>query len=150
MFNKKDKKYLKLAVEYSKKSVDKGFFPAGALVVKGDEVLSSALSSKLPASHKHAESEAVGKAFEKVKSQLTNCTLFSSMEPCLMCITRAYWTGIRRIVFALRKKSTSSEYYEGKHVNKSVLDKFNQKVEFIHVASLEDDALKVVKDWERR
>lgn len=146
----KDKKYLRLAIEYSRKSAGKKLFPVGALVIKDDEILSSALSSKFPASHKHAESESVDKAFEKVKDQLTDCTLYSSMEPCLMCITRAYWVGIRRVVFALSKKSTKNKYFEGKKDNESMVDEFNQPIKLIHIADLENDALKVVETWEKR
>ena len=141
--------YLKLAIEKSKESAKKGLFPAGSLVVKEGKILSSEISAPYPG-YEHADSKAVDRAFDKLKGHLQNATLYSSMEPCLMCIARAYWTGIRRIVFAISKQNVSVSYYESEHNNEEVVKDFNEKIDLVHIKELQDEALEIVRSWEKR
>ena len=145
----KDISYLKLAIKKSKESFKKGFFPAGAVVVKDGKVLSSEISASYP-SHRHADSKAVDHAFDKLGSLLKGASLYTSMEPCMMCIARAYWAGIRRIVFACSKESVSPNYYESNIDNKIIVKDFHEKIDLIHIKELQDEVLKIVQDWERR
>lgn len=148
--NKKDSHFLNLAIEKSKESAEGGLFPAGAVLACDDKILSSTISSKWPQANHHAESDAIDEAINNLKRQLSDCTLYSSMEPCLMCLSRAYWAGVRRIAFAIRKESTKTKYFEGTHNFKGIVNKLNEKMEFVHMADLEGDALKVVKGWEEK
>ncbi|MBU1104728.1 deaminase [Candidatus Parcubacteria bacterium] len=77
-----DKEYLKLAIENSKKSTDAGNFPAGALVVKNEKILSSTVSSPYPGLF-HADSKAITEAFSK-NGYLEGSTLYVGLESCLM------------------------------------------------------------------
>jgi tRNA(Arg) A34 adenosine deaminase TadA len=147
---KTDSSFLELAIEKSKESSEKGLFPAGALVVKGQKVLASEISGKFPKAFAHADYKAVSSAFNKLNKQLVGCTLYCSMEPCLMCIGKAYWAGISRIVYAIGKSSISDEYFEGMHDNHEVMKVMNRHIEFIHLDRLQKSALDIVKDWERR
>ena len=97
----RDIEFLKMALENSKRSMAEGNFPAGAVVVKDNEVLSSEVSSPYPGLF-HADSKAVQSAFEK-HGVLTGATLYIGLESCLMCTGVAYWGGIRRVVFAIPK-----------------------------------------------
>ncbi len=141
---------LKLAIKNSKKSSALKLFPGGAVVARKNNILSSAISSSYPTANKHADSESVDKAIDKEKKQLTEYTLYCSVEPCIMCLSRAFWTGIRRVVFAASRKSTKNDYYEGNHNNKKVLSEFNEKMEYIHLSKLEKEALNIIHEWEKR
>lgn len=145
-----DLHFLELAIERSKESANKGFFPAGSLVACKGEVVSSTVSSNYPKANHHAESDAVDLAMDKLEKQLENCTLYSSMELCLMCISRAYWAGIRRIVFAISKNVVNSEYFEGNFNNFKVAKNFHNKIELVHLKGLQDNALEVLKKWEEK
>src|SRR3989344_4807179 len=95
-----DKDFLKLAVEQAKKSVEKGGFPAGAVVAKDGEVVSQAASLGLlindPTSH--AETAAIREACQKLQTiDLLGATLYESLESCNMCFSVAYWAGIGKI-----------------------------------------------------
>lgn len=77
--------------------------PFGALVVREGKVLAEGwnevTSSNDPTAH--AEVRAIRKACEAVSSfQLQGATLYSSCEPCPMCLAAAYWARVGRIVFA--------------------------------------------------
>lgn len=141
-----DKEYLKLAIENSKKSLKEGNFPAGAVVVKDGKILSSEVSVPYPGLF-HADSKAVSNAFKKY-GNLTGATLYIGLESCLMCMGVAYWSGIRRIVYAVPKNKVSGDYYETAQDTRKLFDNFNEKIELIHIKDLDKEALDVIKSWE--
>ena len=144
-----DQKYIRQAIDLSKKSFDKGYFPAGSLVVQSGKILSTEISSPYPG-HQHADSKAVDNAFENYGDKLVSATLYSSMEPCLMCISRAYWAGIRRIVFACSQTAVSREYFEtGASIDK-IVSAFNEDVELVHLKDFQSEAIQVVRKWEKK
>lgn len=126
-----EKEFLKFAIEQSELSVKQSKFPAGAVVVLDNKAIALGTSDIFPG-YQHAECRAIDKAFQKA-GKLTNATLYASMEPCLMCLARAYWSGIRNILFAIPRKSVSKEYYEGSHNNNELVNIFNEKVQLVHV-----------------
>ena len=66
-----------------------------------------------------------------------------------MCLTRAYLSGIRKIVFAISKKSLDQWYYEGGYDNSKMIEAMNEPIEYSHVVDLESEALKIVEEWEK-
>jgi guanine deaminase len=77
--------------------------PFGAVIVKGGKIISKShnevLASKDPTAH--AEVVAIRLACKKLKVfQLEGCELYTSCEPCPMCLGAAYWARIDRIVYA--------------------------------------------------
>ncbi|NBV76779.1 hypothetical protein EBR66_01295 [bacterium] len=121
-------------------------FPAGAVVVKDGEVISSEISSPYPGLF-HADSKAVSTAFQKSGVQ-KGAILYVGLEPCLMCTSVAYWAGIRRIVFAIPKSNVSSNYYETHNDTHNVVAAFNEYMNIVHLKSLEPEVLEVVRKWE--
>ncbi|HUQ85052.1 MAG TPA: deaminase [Candidatus Limnocylindrales bacterium] len=142
-----DAEFLKQAIENSKRSMDAGNFPAGGVVVKNGEILASEVSSPFPNLF-HADSKAVSKAFEKT-GPLNGATLYAGLESCLMCTGAAYWSGIRRIIYAIPKSKVPGNYYETPENTIDLISTFNEKMELIHLSEFEDEALEVIKAWER-
>ncbi|HET9946560.1 MAG TPA: deaminase [Patescibacteria group bacterium] len=143
-----DKDYLQLAIENSKKSMQEGNFPAGAVVVKDGKIIASEVSSPYPNLF-HADSKAVTTAFEKV-GPLQGATLYIGLECCLMCTGVAYWSGIEKVVYAVSKKEVSSTYYETSEDTTELVKKFNHFISFIHVPELAKEALEIVHEWEQK
>ena len=147
-YNSKDIEFLKMAIEMSHKSCREGAFPAGAVIVKAGKVLSQTTATAYPKINFHPESKAIDIAINDLNEQLSDCTLYASMEPCLMCLARAYWAGIRRIVFAVKKEIVPYKlWYESNINNYDVLEKFNEKMELIHIEELQNEAKKDVDEW---
>ena len=150
-----DQRYLKLAVEQAKKSVDGGGFPAGALVVKGDTVFSEGVSLgfKLNDPTSHAETASMHEACKKLKTtDLEGATLYASLQPCLMCFSVANWSGISKIVFGCRKteEMVRKNYYEGFTDINRVNEGNNRKIELVFLSDFEQEILKLVKSWEEK
>jgi len=98
-------KFLRRAIEMSARASLEystgGVF--GAVLVKDGRIVSEGMN-RVVASHDptwHAEMEAIRLACITLQSfKLTGCTLYTSAEPCPMCLATAYWAGIERIYYA--------------------------------------------------
>jgi len=143
-----DLNYLKLAIANSQKSFDQGNFPAGAVVVKDNEIISQAVSDPFP-NLLHSDSKAAKSAFEKI-GVLSGATLYVGIESCLMCFGVAYWAGIDRIVYAVPKSKVSKFYYETGEDTSFLLDKLNRKIKMVHIPEIEDEALAIIRKWEEK
>lgn len=100
----KNKKYMAQTLLLAKEnagSVSGG--PFAAIIVKDNEIVGAAVNSvttdKDPTAH--AEINAIRTACSKLDNfDLTGCTLYSSCEPCPMCLSAAYWAHIDKIYFS--------------------------------------------------
>lgn len=97
-----DKEYMDLAIELSSKA----YKPYGAVIVKDNKIIgrsdSDVLVSKTPFTH--AEIRAIEDAMENLGGRLSadggkGCTIYSSCEPCAMCMGAILYTGIDRLVY---------------------------------------------------
>ncbi|MET7362541.1 nucleoside deaminase [Streptomyces sp. NPDC005562] len=100
-----DRQFLDQAVAASRRSLDDGSVkkPFGALVVLGGEVVGFGVNSVVEACDPtaHAEVMALRDAGRRLGGYLMEgATLYSSCEPCPMCLTACYWAGISRLVYA--------------------------------------------------
>jgi len=99
-----DRRLLEAAVEVARQAREAGNHPFGAVLGRGSEMLLEAGNSVTTERDVtgHAELNLVRLAFRKfTEDQLTECTLYSSTEPCAMCSGAIYWSGIGRVVYAL-------------------------------------------------
>ena len=148
-----DKEYLKQAIELSKESVRLGGFPVGAIIVKNNVVLAQGLSNgkNNKDATSHAEIEVIRSASQKLNARdLFDCEIYSSMEPCLMCFSACYWAKIRKVVYAVGKNKLSKQHYEGLHSIEEINLKNSRQIEIIHMKELEDEALLIIKNWEKK
>lgn len=110
-----DEKFMKLAIEEAKKSVQAGGAPIGAVIVKNGEVIATGWSLVWPKKDPsaHGETECIKSACQKLGSlDLSGCTLYSTLESCSMCLGCAGWTGLSRIVFGAYKEDIGENPYE--------------------------------------
>ena len=116
MENKDDKFYLQMAVDLAAENVRKGMGgPFGAVIVKEGKVISTGVNlvtnNNDPTAH--AEITAIRNATEKLNDyQLTGCTIYSSCEPCPMCLGAIYWARPERLVFATSKLDAANAGFD--------------------------------------
>ena len=88
---------MRRCIELARQAIETGDSPVGSLIVEGDELVSEGVEA-VRARHDataHAEMEALRAAFVRRRSRdLTGCTLYTSVEPCIMC---AYAIRLARI-----------------------------------------------------
>lgn len=150
-----DKGYLKLALEQAKESLQKGGFPAGAVVVKDGEVISKGVSLGFilndPTSH--AETAAIREACSTLKtSNLEGATLYESLACCVMCFSVANWAGISRIISGCKKTAdmVTKGYYEGTTDIESLNNQNTRKIELVYIPDFENESLEIIKEWEKK
>ena len=112
IFSEREKKFLEKAIELSRKGMVSGHGgPFGCVVVKGDEIVGEGCnmvtSSNDPTAH--AEVVAIREACKNLNTyQLTGCEIYTSCEPCPMCLGAIYWARPRRVIYANTKEDAAA------------------------------------------
>ena len=148
----KDEKYLSLAIELAVDNVKNGGGPFGAVVVKDGVLISE---GKNLVTHEndptaHAEVIAIRKAADKLGSHsLEGCTIYSSTEPCPMCLGAIYWAGIKEIVFASNKNDAERAGFIDAHIYREMrleYEKRSIKTRYVNISSSGDE----FAEWEKK
>ena len=118
-------KFMNIAIKEAIKAKNKGDVPVGAVIVLKNKVIGKAHNKKEHNKNatKHAEILAISKACKKLHSwHLDNCTLYCTMEPCMMCSGAILQSRIKKVVYLVK-----NEKYGCTHLLK------NSKIEFIEI-----------------
>ena len=145
-------KFMTKAIELSIKSVDSGTGPFGAVIVKDNKIISEGFnivtSSNDPTSH--AEIVAIRNACKSLNNfALNDCDLYTTCEPCPMCLSAIYWARIDRIYYANTRKDaqkidfSDSMIYE--ELNKTIKDR---KIPMHQM--MREEAIKAFELWDKK
>lgn len=122
-----DKKFLRMAVELAVNNVESGGGPFGAVIVKNGKIISTGVNQVTLKNDPtaHAEIIAIRQAADLSGSHnLEGCTIYSSTEPCPMCLGAIYWAGLGKLVFASDKTEAEKAGFIDAHIylefNKSI------------------------------
>lgn len=97
-----DEQYMKQALQEAHKAFSEGEVPIGAVIVCRGQVIARGhnLTERLHDVTAHAEMQAITAATEYLGGKyLTNCTLYVTVEPCIMCAGALGWSQIPRVVY---------------------------------------------------
>ena len=145
-----NKEYMQMAIELSKKA----YYPYGAILVKNDVIIgrSDIDTSVSKSAFSHAELRAIEDAMEHLGGHLCaegvqGVTLYSSCEPCAMCMGAILYTGIERLVYGATledsKECVNDILAKAEDVASACA---NRKIKI--VAELErEEAVKVLNSW---
>ena len=98
----KDEKYMRMAIDEALRALEKREVPIGAIVVAGDRVIGRGhnLVETLMDATAHAEMQAITAAMSTLGGKyLNDCTLYVTVEPCVMCGGALAWSQIGRVVY---------------------------------------------------
>ena len=104
---------IKLAIEESKANLENNYTkggPFGAVIVKNGEIIASAHNTVIESidATAHAEVNAIRLASQKLKTHdLRGCILYTSAEPCPMCLSAIIWANIKEVYYANTKKDVA-------------------------------------------
>ena len=110
----KDRFYMARALEEARKASDEDEIPIGAVVVCRDDIIARGhnLTETLTDVTAHAEMQAITAASEALGGKyLQDCTLYVTVEPCVMCAGALGWSQIGRIVFGTRDEKRGYQRY---------------------------------------
>lgn len=104
--DQEDEHFMRLALNEAKKAFDADEIPIGALVVCQGKVIGRGhnLTEQLNDVTAHAEMQAFTAAAQTLGGKyLKDCTLYVTIEPCVMCAGASFWTQISRIVYGAKE-----------------------------------------------
>ncbi|WBL23619.1 nucleoside deaminase [Zunongwangia sp. HRR-M8] len=148
-----DKKFMRRAISLAEEGMDTGAGgPFGAVVVKDGEIVAEGwnivTSSNDPTAH--AEITAIRRACENLNTfQLEDCILYTSCEPCPMCLGAIYWARPKKVFYALNHNDAAKIGFDDQFIYEE-LDKDieNRKVPFENI--IREEALPVFEKWDRK
>ena len=145
-----DKTLALRAIEIAKEGIANGSGPFGAIIAKNETILAEAVN-RVTLDHDptaHAEIVAIRKAAKVLKSHdLQGCTLYSSCEPCPMCLGAIYWAGISRVIYVSDRHDAAQAGFSDKDIyDEIMLDNEHRRIEFKHITGLNGN--EVFLTWE--
>ena len=97
-----DEYFMRLALEEARYALEEGEVPVGGVIVCGDKVIARGhnLVMRLNDPTAHVEMQLITCATDYLGSRyLQDCTLYVTLEPCVMCAGALFWSQIGRVVF---------------------------------------------------
>ena len=145
MTQSNDIKYMREALKEAQKALAIEEVPVGCVIVYNDKIIARGYNKRETAnlSTAHAEVITINKACKKLNSwRLEDCTLYVTLEPCVMCAGAIIQSRIPRVVYG------AYDYRFGAH--KSLINLFDVKMN--HTVSLtsgvlEEECSKIIKDF---
>lgn len=101
-----DEQYMQEALKLAKRALAEDEIPIGAIVVANGKIIGKGynLTEKLNDVTAHAEMQAFTAAANFLGGKyLKDCTLYVTIEPCVMCAGASYWTQISKIVYGAKE-----------------------------------------------
>lgn len=145
-----DKDFLTRAVQVAHEGMVQGGGPFGAVIVRNGEQIAESFNRVVLNSDPtaHAEVLAIREASSKLETHdLNDCILYTSCEPCPMCLGAIYWSGIRKVFYACDRHDAEEAGFSDKLIyDEILLDPASRKISFIKL----DDAggREVFRIWE--
>lgn len=137
---------MKLALAEAQKAYDKAEVPIGAVVVKGDEVIARShnLREKLADPTAHAEILAIKEAANTLGDwRLYNCTIYVTVEPCVMCAGALVQARVERLVYGTADLKAGAA---GSILDLVQFSDFNHQLE-VKSAILEDECKDIMESF---
>nr|WP_199077268.1 nucleoside deaminase [Pedobacter sp. ASV19] len=145
-------KFMRLAIELSEKNVLESLGgPFGAVIVKNGEIIAQS-GNKVTSSNDptaHAEVSAIRLACTALNTfDLSGCVVYTSCEPCPMCLSAIYWARISKIYYANTKTDAGNIGFD----DKFIYDELEKPMELRSLPikqMMRDEALQAFKLWEQ-
>ena len=145
-----DKIFLLRAIEIASAGISEGGGPFGAVIVKDGKIIAEAFNRVVLNSDPtaHAEILAIRLASYVLKThELNECILYTSCEPCPMCLGAIYWSGIKKVLYSCdRIDAEAAGFSDSLIYNEIMLDPSTRKISFIRMTDLGGE--KVFRKWE--
>ena len=145
-------KFMIKAIDLSIKSAETIGGPFGCVIVKDNKIVSEG-SNKVTSTNDptaHGEIVAIRDACLKLNTfNLSGCELYSSCEPCPMCLSAIYWSHIEKIFYANSRNDAKNIDFDDSFIYSEINKKIeDRKIKMTQM--LRDEALKAFKIWDNK
>lgn len=146
----REEKFMNEAIALSQKGIDQDEGgPFGCVIVKGDVIVgrgnNKVTSSNDPTAH--AEVVAIRDACKNLDTfQLDDCEIYTSCEPCPMCLGAIYWARPKRIYYANTRQDAADAGFDDSMIYEEITtDIEKRRIPMITLGR--EEAIKVLKNW---
>jgi len=144
--------FMKRAIELSVESVNKGGGPFGCVIVKDEKIVSEG-SNKVTSTNDptaHGEIVAIREACKKINNfSLNGHELYSTCEPCPMCLSAIYWARIEKIYYANTRKDAQKIDFDDSLIYSEFQKNIGErKIPMIQM--MRNEAIKAFELWEKK
>ncbi len=145
-------KWMSRAIELSKMNIEKGGGPFGAVIVKDGKIVGEG-ANRVTASNDptaHAEVEAIRHACQNLGTfELKDCEIYTSCEPCPMCLSAIYWAHIGAIYYGNTKRDAAQINFDDDFIYQEIAKGVPQrKIPMQQMSHAE--ALKAFEIWDKK
>ena len=146
------KKFMAKAIELSINSANTIGGPFGSVIVKDNKIIAEG-SNKVTFSNDptaHGEVVAIREACKKLKTfDLSGCEIYTSCEPCPMCLSAIYWSRLDKIYYANTREDAKTIDFDDSFIYLEIPKKIgDRKIKMTQM--LRDDALKAFEIWDKK
>ncbi len=148
-----DKDFMARAIQLAEKGMGNGSGgPFGAVVVKDGKIVgegyNNVLSKNDPTAH--AEILAIREACENLNSfQLEDCTIYTSCEPCPMCLGAIYWARLQKVYYACTQEDAAEIAFDDQHIYEEMEKQpGDRNIKFESL--MRNEALPLFKKWKSK
>jgi len=144
--------FMKKAIELSIENINKGGGPFGCVIVKDNKIIAEG-SNKVTTTNDptaHGEIVAIREACKKLNDfSLNGCELYSTCEPCPMCLSAIYWARINKIYYANTREDAQKIDFDDSLIY-SEFKKTIKERKIPMVQMMRSEALKAFDLWDRK
>jgi tRNA(Arg) A34 adenosine deaminase TadA len=148
----KDKYFIQKAINISIENQEDGGGPFGAVIVKDGEIIAQSGNTvtKTNDPTAHAEINVIREACRKLNDfELKGCVLYSSCEPCPMCLGAIYWSRLDKLVFAATHEDAKNAGFDDSFIYQELkLPYYQRSVPTIQL--MREEAIKSFESWKNR
>ena len=126
----KKEQYMQKAIDLSIESVKTGGGPFGAVIVKDGQIIAAASNSVTKDNDPtaHAEVNAIRLATKKLGTfDLSGCEIYSSCEPCPMCLGAIYWARLDKLFFANNKTDAKNIGFDDSFIYDEIATDYDKR-----------------------
>lgn len=148
-----NKRYMQLAIKEAARGMNNNEGgPFGAVITQNDKIIAKA-HNRVVKSHDptaHAEILAIRKAAKKLgRFDLSDCEIYTTCEPCPMCLAAIYWAKIARIYFGCTKDDAAAIDFADKQIYE-ILNHPEGKSNTLMQQLERESCLKLFRTWETK
>jgi tRNA(Arg) A34 adenosine deaminase TadA len=147
----RDSLFMRRAIELSLQNVKRGGGPFGAVITKNEEILAEScnLVTAINDPTAHAEINVLRAAALKLDTfDLGGCVIYSSCEPCPMCLGAIYWARIDKVFFANTTSDAKNIGFDDSRIYNEISRPLQEReIKFRQL--LREEALEAFKAWEK-
>lgn len=143
---------MRRAIALSIESVNSGGGPFGAVIARNGEIVAEG-SNNVTLHHDptaHAEVSAIREACRKLETfDLSGCDIYTSCEPCPMCLGAIYWAHIDKIYYANDRRDAADIGFDDDFIYQEIALKPTERTKPSEIL-LREEAIEAFKQWEAK